>query len=101
MEITNRIVEESGLYQTGTRTFYKDLVQEPEEVFINLRAVGADLDIKRMEWKETRKLWPMHLNAVKGIGSSKESSFAIDCEWGKNYLVDNHAPLLKHLGHTP
>ena len=47
-----------------------------------------------MEWKETRKWWPMHLNAVKGIGSSKESSFAIDCEWGKNYLVDNHAPLL-------
>ena len=42
LEISNRIVEESGLYQTDTRTLYKDLVQEPEEVFINLRAVGAD-----------------------------------------------------------
>ena len=65
-----------------------------------MREVGVDLDIKKLKWKEYRKWWPLHLKAVEEISSSKEIGFATDCEWGKKYLLDNHAPLLEHLGYT-
>ena len=89
-----------GKWPISVLVKYEDLAQEPHEVFKNLRDVGVDLDLKNLKGNEYRKWWPLHLKAVEEISSSKEIGFATDCEWGKKYLLDNHAPLLEHLGYT-
>ena len=80
---------------------YEDLLQHPRGILEMLYNVGLDVDIEKMEEMQTRKWWPTHLQAVKGIGSSSsEDSFAIDRKWGKEYLLSEHGRLLDFLGYT-
>ena len=89
-----------GLWPISVLVRYEDLLQEHQELFEGLRELGVDLDVKKLKGKVHRKWWPLHVNALEEIGSSKEIGFATDYEWGKKYLLDNHAPLLKHLGYV-